>query len=292
MRSVPIALRVLGAVSGALLLTPPGVAYAEEGGQVKATFHPATVKPGGEVELRVPGCTGDRGSATSQAFVLDAELSGRAGAKSSLSGETTVRSGVDPGTYPISVSCDGHDYRGVGSFQVAMPKPEPSRLLGQGGQEHQQTGKQDEDEKRDEDKKRDQGHEKQDEDKKRDQGHEKQDEDKKRDQGHEKQDEDKKRDQGHEKQDEDKKHDQGQDGEDDEQDSLQDLDTDETPVAPVRAGGGGAATALASEDARSAETQGPGTPHTVIGLVLAAVAAVAVAFRSARRRRAGTTDED
>lgn len=53
------------------------------------------------------------------------------------------------------------------------------------------------------------------------------------------------------------------------------------PIAPVHAGGGGTAV-LASE---TAEQDGPGTTHEVIGLGLAAVAAVAVAFRSVRRRR-------
>ncbi|MGR8010354.1 hypothetical protein [Streptomyces hypolithicus] len=56
-----------------------------------------------------------------------------------------------------------------------------------------------------------------------------------------------------------------------------------TPTAPVRAGGGGTAQMAAAEE------DGPGTPHTVIGLVLAGVAAVAVAYRSVRRRR---TDSD
>jgi hypothetical protein len=54
-----------------------------------------------------------------------------------------------------------------------------------------------------------------------------------------------------------------------------------SPVAPVRAGGGGTAR-LAAVEARS---EGPGTPHAVIGLVLAGAAAVAVAVRSARRGR-------
>lgn len=58
-----------------------------------------------------------------------------------------------------------------------------------------------------------------------------------------------------------------------------------SPVAPVHAGGGGTAH-FASVDVRSA---GPGTKQTVIGLVLASVAAVAVAVRSARRGR-GTRD--
>ncbi|OAR25961.1 hypothetical protein A8W25_10705 [Streptomyces sp. ERV7] len=54
-----------------------------------------------------------------------------------------------------------------------------------------------------------------------------------------------------------------------------------TPHAPVHAGGGGTAR-LADQQATE---QGPGTRHAVIGLALAAVAAVAVAGRSARRRR-------
>ncbi|MFG2557754.1 hypothetical protein [Streptomyces sp. NPDC048496] len=53
------------------------------------------------------------------------------------------------------------------------------------------------------------------------------------------------------------------------------------PIAPVRAGGGG--TAVSDQ---TAEQGGPGTAHAVLGLALAAVAAVAVALRSARRRPA------
>ncbi|MEU1468933.1 hypothetical protein ABZ434_12005 [Streptomyces sp. NPDC005761] len=55
------------------------------------------------------------------------------------------------------------------------------------------------------------------------------------------------------------------------------------PLAPVRAGGGGTAV-LADQ----AQQDGPGTVHAVVGLALAAVAAVAVAFRSVRRRRPAT----
>ncbi|WP_420033830.1 hypothetical protein ACN2WE_15660 [Streptomyces sp. cg28] len=64
--------------------------------------------------------------------------------------------------------------------------------------------------------------------------------------------------------------------------------TPPSPTAPVHAGGGGTAAhpAAAADTGRAAvATEGPGTRHAVIGLVLAAVAAVAVAFRSVRRRR-------
>ncbi|MFF3844697.1 hypothetical protein [Streptomyces sp. NPDC002328] len=54
-----------------------------------------------------------------------------------------------------------------------------------------------------------------------------------------------------------------------------------TPVAPVLAGGGGAAPLAAAEKGR---VEAPGAAHAVTGLVLAGAAAVAVALRRARRR--------
>ncbi|MFF0474161.1 hypothetical protein [Streptomyces sp. NPDC004284] len=60
-----------------------------------------------------------------------------------------------------------------------------------------------------------------------------------------------------------------------------------SPVAPVRAGGGGTAAFAAPAAPGVAQTtseSGLGTPYTLLGLGMAAVAAVAVAFRSARRR--------
>jgi hypothetical protein len=54
-----------------------------------------------------------------------------------------------------------------------------------------------------------------------------------------------------------------------------------SPIAPVPAGGGGTAR-VAAEDARAG---GPGTAHTVTGLVLAGVAATAVGVGGARRSR-------
>ncbi|AXE86172.1 hypothetical protein [Streptomyces sp. Go-475] len=54
-----------------------------------------------------------------------------------------------------------------------------------------------------------------------------------------------------------------------------------SPVAPVRAGGGGAADLVAAEERGT----GPGTAQGVTGLVLAGVAAVVVALGGVRRSR-------
>ncbi|MGW0702894.1 hypothetical protein ACWD0A_26980 [Streptomyces sp. NPDC002867] len=62
-----------------------------------------------------------------------------------------------------------------------------------------------------------------------------------------------------------------------------------SPVAPVRAGGGGTVAIAAPVAAVEEEDAGPSATQTVIGLVLAGAAAVAVAVRSVRRRR---TDSD
>jgi hypothetical protein len=59
----------------------------------------------------------------------------------------------------------------------------------------------------------------------------------------------------------------------------------ETPVAPVRAGGGSTAASAAADGPAHRKDTGPGRKHTVVGLVLAGAAAVAVAVRSSRRRR-------
>ncbi|MFH0174904.1 hypothetical protein [Streptomyces cacaoi] len=60
--------------------------------------------------------------------------------------------------------------------------------------------------------------------------------------------------------------------------------TPASPVAPVHAGGGGTAP-LAAVDEAQVDGHGPGTVQTVVGLVLAGVAAAAVAFRGVHRRR-------
>jgi hypothetical protein len=66
--------------------------------------------------------------------------------------------------------------------------------------------------------------------------------------------------------------------------------THASPVAPVQAGGGGAAVLAAPVSTVDADETGPSTSQAVTGLVLAGTAAVAVAVRSSRRRR--RTDSD
>ncbi|MEU0116176.1 hypothetical protein ABZ137_21275 [Streptomyces bobili] len=58
--------------------------------------------------------------------------------------------------------------------------------------------------------------------------------------------------------------------------------TPASPVAPVRAGGGGEAPLAAVDESR---VEGPGVAHAVTGVLLAGAAAVAVALRRTRRRR-------
>ncbi|MGW8352923.1 hypothetical protein [Streptomyces wedmorensis] len=180
-----------------MLAPTAGSAYAHDG--VKVTVTPSTASPGADVDVRVHGCKGTTGAAKSQAFVADAELTGRDGGKNPLFGDTTIRSGLEDGTYKVSVTCDGHDHPDVGTVQVrhAQPTHRPT---------HQPTHH-------------------------------------------------------------------------------------ATPVAPVRAGGGGTAAFAAPAAPGVAQTAGDGglgTPYTLLGLGMAAVAAVAVAFRSSRRRAAGS----
>ncbi|MGW8360149.1 hypothetical protein ACWGK1_06230 [Streptomyces wedmorensis] len=180
-----------------MLAPTAGSAYAHDG--VKVTVTPSTASPGADVDVRVHGCKGTTGAAKSQAFVADAELTGRDGGKNPLFGDTTIRSGLEDGTYKVSVTCDGHDHPDVGTVQVRHTQPTHRPT-------HQPTHH-------------------------------------------------------------------------------------ATPVAPVRAGGGGTAAFAAPAAPGVAQTAGDGglgTPYTLLGLGMAAVAAVAVAFRSSRRRAAGS----
>ncbi|MFC8666979.1 hypothetical protein [Streptomyces sp. NPDC057199] len=205
-------LTLCAGVVAAAALAP--TAYAADGG---VTVTPGSPAPGSDIQLRVKGCAGMSGTAASEAFVADAQLTGKPGV---LTGETRVRSTLDPGTYDVKVTCDGFEDKVKGAITVLDKK---------------QREKQQKQEKQEQNEKKEQ---------------------------------------------------QEQQGQKDQQEA-QPL-APASPVAPVHAGGGGTAR-LAVVDARS---EGPGTRHAVVGLVLAGVAAVAVAVRSARRSRGSTRGTD
>ncbi|MFC4609475.1 hypothetical protein ACFO9E_16850 [Streptomyces maoxianensis] len=356
-----ITLRAAG-VAVVLVLAPAATAaYAAD--SVKVTVVPATVAPGGEVEVRVSGCTGMTGGARSQGFVANAALASRNGAGTQLFGETTVKTSVKPGTYDIGVTCDGREHAGSARVQVVSSQPteEATKRAERPAQgrpdqatkraDHsterpdQATKRPDEATKRAERpaERPDQATKRPDEATKRaerpaerpDQATKRAEEPTKRaEQPTKRAEEPKKRaerpaerpDQPTKRAEEPKKraerpakrpeestkraerpaerpdhstkrpdhpteqsdHSTDESDESDESDEAVEEPyepaDDSTPYAPVRAGGGGTAALAADGPAHSADA-GPSIPHAVIGLVLAGVAAVAVAFRSSRRRR-------
>ncbi|WP_314412054.1 hypothetical protein [Streptomyces sp. DSM 40484] len=201
MGSLRLALCAGAAAAAALAPTAYAPAAFAADGDVRVT--PGSPAPGGDIRLRVRGCTGMTGTAASTAFVADARLTG---AQGDLTGETRVRSTLDPGTYDIKVTCDGFEHRLRGTVTVADKKQREKR-------EQRREEKREQQEKR--------------------------------------------------------------------ESASPVASAPASPVAPVHAGGGGTSR-LAAAETRS---EGPGTRHAVVGLVLAGVAAVAVAFRSARRSR-------
>ncbi|WP_435862814.1 hypothetical protein [Streptomyces massasporeus] len=83
----------------AVVLAP--AAYAADTGSVSVT--PAASAPGSDITLRVTGCPQRTAVAASAAFVADARLT-VTGARE-LSGETRVRSTAESGSYAVRVTC-------------------------------------------------------------------------------------------------------------------------------------------------------------------------------------------
>ncbi|MFI6864034.1 hypothetical protein ACIBKZ_29755 [Streptomyces sp. NPDC050421] len=185
MRSIPLTFCAV-AVAAATLM-PASVALAnsdsdheDSRSRATLTLSPASVSPGGEIDLEVAGCKGKEAKGSSDAFVSEARFS--PGDDRTLFAEARVRSDAEPGDYDVQVVCKGDKHAKASAVLTVVHRSRPM------------------------------------------------------------------------------------------------------PLAPVRAGGGG--TAVLADQA--AQQDGPGTVHAVVGLALAAVAAVAVAFRSARRRRPAT----
>lgn len=73
---------------------------------------PATAAPGTDITLRVTGCAQRTAVAASPAFVADARLT-VADAVRELAGESRVRSTLTPGTYPVRVVCGDTERTGT-----------------------------------------------------------------------------------------------------------------------------------------------------------------------------------
>ncbi|WP_424213654.1 hypothetical protein ACN20G_17100 [Streptomyces sp. BI20] len=99
------------------------VAAAEPKGEVRLS--PAFPQAGAQVELRVTGCSGRGGVASSPVFVADADLSARDGVGRPLFGEAMVGSRTAPGRYAVTVVCAGSGGRFAGSFEVLAPGAKP-----------------------------------------------------------------------------------------------------------------------------------------------------------------------
>ncbi|GAA0427436.1 hypothetical protein [Streptomyces luteireticuli] len=97
---------------------------------------PVTSRPGADVQVRVSGCTGDRATAVSEAFVTDARL---ARDTTGHFAEATVRSTTSAGTYPVRVNCDGRESVAEGVLTV-VPDAVPDGRDGHAaltGREHE-----------------------------------------------------------------------------------------------------------------------------------------------------------
>ncbi|WP_329078744.1 hypothetical protein [Streptomyces niveus] len=255
MRSGLLALRAAGLVAAMVAVPVLGTTAADAHDSVKATVSPSPVRPGGEVKIKVAGCENPRSaSARSDVFVADSELAGRDG----LRGEAKIKSSTEDGKYQVDVWCDGHDHRGAGVVEVnhkPKPKPKPSVKPTPSAKPKPKSSATPKSSAKPTPKSSAKSSAKP---------------EKKADasappagtpkpaRSH----------------------------------SAHTVHASESasasPVAPVRAGGGG----RTSTTDMAADRAGPSTPHTVIGLVLAGVAAVAVAVRSARRKRSAARDSD
>ncbi|MGV9500682.1 hypothetical protein ACWDQ0_20600 [Streptomyces sp. NPDC003642] len=114
---------VCAGVLAAAALTP--TAYAADTGDAgekgatgrtgktaSVSVTPATTAPGTDITLRVTGCAQRTAVAASPAFVADARLT-VADAVRELAGESRVRSTLTPGTYPVRVVCGDTERTGT-----------------------------------------------------------------------------------------------------------------------------------------------------------------------------------
>ncbi|MEU7717097.1 hypothetical protein [Streptomyces tibetensis] len=138
-------LRVTVCTSVLAVVALAPVAYATDAGSVSVT--PVRPLPGSDVTLRVTGCDRRTAVAASSAFVADARLT--VADAGELVGDGRVRSTVQAGSYAVRVTCGATRRTGTftvrggearqgaggqsGAPRAAVPGPPPSAAPGAGG---------------------------------------------------------------------------------------------------------------------------------------------------------------
>lgn len=111
-----------GAVVAAALTGSASSAHAADSGGVSVV--PASPVPGSDIQVRAKGCGGRSGTATSKAFVANAQLTQLTGKDlGTLAGETRVRSSLGAGTYDVRITCDGREGKLKGTITVGGRRP-------------------------------------------------------------------------------------------------------------------------------------------------------------------------
>ncbi|MEU1851789.1 hypothetical protein ABZ499_21570 [Streptomyces sp. NPDC019990] len=105
------------ATPGAATALAPA-AHAGEDGRV--WVFPAAPAPGSDVTLRVTGCAERTAVAASTAFVADARLTVT---DAGLTGESRVRSTLEPGTYTVRVTCGAAERTGTFTVRAGDGQP-------------------------------------------------------------------------------------------------------------------------------------------------------------------------
>ncbi|WP_030241473.1 MULTISPECIES: hypothetical protein [unclassified Streptomyces] len=119
---------VLVAVAGGAAALAPA-AYAGEAGSVSVI--PASPAPGSDVTLRVTGCAERTAVAASTAFVADARLTVT---DAGLTGDSRVRSTLEPGTYAVKVTCGAAERTGTFTVRAGEGRPRAGTAPGASGQ--------------------------------------------------------------------------------------------------------------------------------------------------------------
>lgn len=107
----------------------PGAPYAADGGGAGVSVVPSSPAPGTDIALHATGCPARTGTAASPAFVADARLTGTDG---TLTGDTRVRTSLQPGSYGVTLTCADTVINGRITVVSQTQRQAPSQTLQHG----------------------------------------------------------------------------------------------------------------------------------------------------------------